>query len=129
MECRHLVTVNLAYLVDSADDFLFACHQRRVKDCLVGVHELHGEKLLIGFDFLCFQKERNPVKVFFVPEFEWHVDMMDLKVNFEFSLAEDGFELEYFGLVCMEGFFEVGPDPEEAFDIEPFLLVLVSAVF
>jgi hypothetical protein len=90
---------------------------------------LHGEKLLIGFDFLCFQKERNPVKVFFVPEFEWHVDMMDLEVDFEFSLAEDGFELEYFGLVCMEGFFEVGPDPEEAFDIEPLLLVLVSAVF
>jgi hypothetical protein len=29
----------------------------------------------------------------------------------------------------MEGFFEVGPDPEEAFDIEPLLLVLVSAVF
>jgi hypothetical protein len=129
LERRHLVTVNFAYLVDSADDLLFSCHKRSVKDCLVGVHELHGEKLLVGFDFLCFQKERNAVQVFFVPEFEWQVDMVDLEVDFEFSLAEDGFELEDFWFVCMEGFFEVGPDPEEAFDIEPLLLVPVSAVF
>ncbi len=53
---------------------------------------------------------------------------MDLEVDFEFSLAEDGFELEDFGLVCMEGFFEVGPDFEESFNILPLLLVPVPAV-
>ncbi len=55
--------------------------------------------------------------------------MLYFIVNSEPTLAQDWFELKYFGLFCTECPFEIGPDFHESLDVIPLLDVLVPTVF